>query len=198
MNVWIVVILSTVCSKGNGRAKYKRYSVALSSGGVVVILLMGVSGAGKTTIGKLLASDLGWVFADGDDYHPAGNVEKMREGIPLTDADRESWLETLRNLIANWIATGTNAILACSALKQVYREQLRVGSQVQFVYLKGTPQLLRQRLHERHGHFMTERMLDSQLSTLEEPGQATVVDVDQSPPQIVAEIQTKLKLVAKD
>jgi len=164
----------------------------------VVILLMGVSGAGKTTIGKLLASDLGWVFADGDDYHPAANVEKMRNGIPLTDADRESWLEILGNLIATWIKTETNAVLACSALKHVYREQLRVDSDVQFVYLKGTPQLLRQRLHERHGHFMTERMLDSQLSTLEEPGQATVVDIDQSPAQIVAEIRAGLKLAAKN
>ncbi|HTC48157.1 MAG TPA: gluconokinase [Candidatus Aquilonibacter sp.] len=165
------------------------------SGGIVVILLMGVSGAGKTTIGKLLASDLGWVFADGDDYHPAANVEKMKNGIPLIDADRESWLKTLRDLIADWIAAGTNAILACSALKQVYREELRAGPQVRFVYLKGTPQLLRQRLHERHGHFMTERMLDSQLSTLEEPGQATVVDIDQSPAQIVGEIRTRLELV---
>lgn len=164
----------------------------------MVILLMGVSGAGKTTIGKLLASDLGWVFADGDDYHPAANVEKMRNGIPLTDADRESWLEILGNLIATWIKTETNAVLACSALKHVYREQLRVDSDVQFVYLKGTPQLLRQRLHERHGHFMTERMLDSQLSTLEEPGQATVVDIDQSPAQIVAEIRAGLKLAAKN
>lgn len=164
----------------------------------MVILLMGVSGAGKTTIGKLLASDLGWVFADGDDYHPAANVEKMRNGIPLTDADRESWLEILGNLIATWIKTETNAVLACSALKHVYREQLRVDSDVQFVYLKGTPQLLRQRLHERHGHFMTERMLDSQLSTLEEPGQATVVDIDQSPAQIVAEIRAGLNLAAKN
>jgi gluconokinase len=199
MNVWIVVILSTVRRKGNGRAKCWKYLGGYSlTGGVVVILLMGVSGAGKTTIGKLLASDLGWVFADGDDYHPAANVEKMRNGIPLTDADRESWLEILGNLIATWIKTETNAVLACSALKHVYREQLRVDSDVQFVYLKGTPQLLRQRLHERHGHFMTERMLDSQLSTLEEPGQATVVDIDQSPAQIVAEIRAGLKLAAKN
>jgi gluconokinase len=160
----------------------------------VVILLMGVSGAGKTTIGQMLASELGWDFADGDDYHPADNVEKMRNGIPLTDADRATWLETLRTLIAGWIAEGKHNVLACSALKQAYRELLRVSPHVQVVYLKATQQILRQRLQARRGHFMTERMLDSQLAALETPEDAVAVDADRSPPQIVTEIRVRLAL----
>ena len=160
----------------------------------MVIVLMGVSGARKTTVGQLLASQLGWDFADADDYYPAANLEKMRAGIPLTDADRAPWLETLRALIAGWIAAGKNVVLACSALKRAYREILQVAPDVRIVYLKGTPQLLHQRLHSRHGHFMTEQMLESQLATLEEPDDAAVVNIDRSPAEIVTEIRARLGL----
>jgi len=163
----------------------------------VVILLMGMAGAGKTTVGKLLASELGWDFADADDYHPAANVEKMRNGIPLTDADRAPWLETLRSRIAGWISAGKSTVLACSALKRAYREALRIAPVVHVVYLKITPELLQQRLRARRGHFMTEQMIDSQLAALEEPECAVVIDADQPPAQIVEEIRTRLALRRK-
>ena len=163
----------------------------------MVIILMGVSGAGKTTVGQLLAQQLQWEFADADDFHSAINIEKMSQGIPLTDADRVPWLETLRALIATWVATQKNAVLACSALKHAYRDELRITSEVQFVYLKAPAQLLHQRLHARRGHYMTEQMLKSQLATLEEPELAAAIDADHSPAEIVKEIQTILTLKTK-
>jgi gluconokinase len=158
----------------------------------LVIVLMGVAGAGKTRVGKLLASELAWPFADGDDYHPPANLEKMRNGIPLTDSDRAPWLEILHALIASWIAEGKSAVLACSALKRAYRERLLVGSEVRFVYLKGNVALLQARLRERQGHYMTVQMLESQLATLEEPECALIVDVSHPPEEIAAEIRSKL------
>jgi len=138
---------------------------------------MGVAGSGKTTIGTRLAKGLGWRFADADDYHSAGNVEKMRQGIPLTDGDRAPWLATLRQLIEGWMAAGSSAVLACSALKESYREELRVGREVRFVYLKAAPEVLAKRLRVRAGHYMKAGMLESQLEALEEPPDALVVDV---------------------
>jgi gluconokinase len=167
-----------------------------AEGGGVVIVLMGVSGSGKTTVGKLLAAQLGWPFADGDDYHPAANIEKMRGGIPLTDAERSPWLAALHGLISAWVVGKKNAVLACSALKRKYRESLQIAPEVQIVYIKGTPQLLQRRLRERVGHYMKESMLESQLATLEEPEaeDVTVVDAARSPAEIVAEIQGRLAL----
>ena len=160
----------------------------------MILLLMGVAGAGKTTVGKLLAAQLGWEFADADDYHSAANVEKMRHGIPLTDSDRAPWLEALRALISNWLTAHKNAVLACSALKQSYRDILRVSPEVRIVYLRVSAEVLHQRLRERHGHFMTEAMLQSQLADLEEPKDAVVIDGDATPATIVSELLAKLGL----
>jgi gluconokinase len=158
----------------------------------LVVLLMGVSGAGKTTVGKLLASQLGWEFADGDDFHSAANVEKMRSGIPLTDEDRAPWLESLRALIVGWIDSRKSAVLACSALKRAYRDELVVGPEVRVVYLKADRSVLRERLLGRHNHYMRAPMLESQIATLEEPLDALVVDADRTPGEIVAEIRKSL------
>ncbi len=160
----------------------------------MIILLMGVAGAGKTTVGKLLAAQLGWEFADADDYHSAANVEKMRHGIPLTDSDRAPWLEALRTLISGWLTARKNAVLACSALKQSYRDILRVSPEVCIVYLRVSAEVLHQRLRERHGHFMTEAMLQSQLADLEEPKDAVIIDADVLPAAIVSEIIGRLQL----
>jgi gluconokinase len=164
----------------------------------VVIILMGVSGAGKTTVGQLLAQQLHWDFADADNYHSAINIEKMRQGIPLTDADRIPWLETLRSVINTWVAARKNAVLACSALKRAYRDELQITPEVQFVYLKGSEQLLHHRLHARQGHYMTEQMLDSQLQALEEPEAALTINVDHSPSEIAKQIQTALALTQRN
>ena len=160
----------------------------------MVIVVMGVSGAGKTTVGSLLAQELHWDFADADDFHSQANVAKMRAGIPLTDADRAPWLESLRSLVTRWIAEKKNAVLACSALKRSYRDFLQVDEQVRFVYLKGERDLFSQRLLARHHHYMKQQMLDSQLQTLEPPLDAVVVDADAAPESIVREIRRQLDL----
>jgi gluconokinase len=160
----------------------------------MILIVMGVVGAGKTTIGRLLAEQLGWTFADADDFHSPENVEKIRRGIPLTDADRQPWLESLREAIAKWIGAGSNAVLACSALKRSYRELLAVGPDVRFVFLKGDASLIAARLHARHGHFADEKILASQLADLEEPEGAVVVDISQTPTEMVGEIRRKLGL----
>jgi gluconokinase len=162
----------------------------------MVIILFGVSGAGKTTVGRLLASELGWHFYDADDFHPAANIEKMRAMIPLSDADRAPWLEKLRALIDNCIQGETNAVLACSALKEAYRRFLTVDpDQVKLVYLKADYALLKERLQNRRGHFMNPELLNSQLATLEEPqGNTTVVEVNQPPAESVKQIRSALKV----
>lgn len=154
---------------------------------------MGVVGSGKTTVGTLLAHKLGWEFADADEFHPAENIRKISQGIPLTDADRSPWLAAMRTAIQQWQKDGKSVILACSALKHSYREELRAGD-VHFVYLKGNAELIAQRLHARRGHFATDSILESQFGDLEEPHQALAVSIARTPEAIVAEIIDKLKL----
>jgi gluconokinase len=153
---------------------------------------MGVVGAGKTTIGKLLAQKLGSQFADADDFHSDVNKAKIARGIPLTDSDRAPWLAALHQAIEQWNSDGRNVALACSALKQSYRKELEVGP-VRFVYLKGDYELISRRLHSRHGHFATQSILKSQLADLEEPPDAITVTVDKSPDEVVSEIIRQLK-----
>ena len=155
---------------------------------------MGVAGSGKTTIGTQLAARFGWEFADADAYHSPTNVEKMRNGIPLTDEDRAPWLATLRRMIEGWIGAGMNAALACSALKQTYRQELQVGPQVRFVYLKAAPEVLAMRLRGRAGHYMKENMLKSQFATLEVPQDALTVDVSGTIEDSVRKVREQLKL----
>jgi gluconokinase len=159
----------------------------------VIVILMGVVGSGKTTVGRLLASKLGWEFADADNFHSPENIRKISQGIALTDDDRAPWLAHLRSAIQKWNADGRNVALACSALKHSYREELRSGA-VQFVYLKGDYDLIDQRLSSRRGHFASDSILKSQFLDLEEPSHALVVDIGQPPGAIADEIITKLKL----
>lgn len=163
---------------------------AREAGAKPVIVLMGTAGAGKTTAGKRLAEVLRWNFLDGDELHPPANIAKMRRGIALTDADRAPWLERLRGSIERYLARGEGAVIACSALRHRYRQQLRVDPQrVCFVYLKGTYELLRRRLQRRGGHFMKAPMLQSQLAVLEEPNRALIVDAALPVDAIVARIR---------
>lgn len=155
---------------------------------------MGVVGAGKTTVGTLLAQQLGWEFVDADEFHSAENVLKISRGIPLTDADRKPWLQALRNAITEWVSKHREVVLACSALKKSYRVELRVGPSVQFVYLKGSYDLIERRLRERHGHFATSEILASQFAILEEPCDAIAVDAGSTPAEIVAELRRQLLL----
>jgi gluconokinase len=160
----------------------------------MILIVMGVVGAGKTTVGRLLAEQLHYEFADADDFHPQSNIEKIRHGIALSDEDREPWLERLRERILKWEGDGTNAVLACSALKNSYREKLKAGPDVKFVFLRGSAELIAQRLRSRHGHFAGASILASQIADLEEPADAIIVDIAKTPPEIVGEIRQKLGL----
>lgn len=154
---------------------------------------MGVAASGKTTVGSLLAERLGWPFFDADHFHPESNLSKMRGGMALSDADRLPWLERLRELIADCLGRNRSAVLACSALKESYRRTLAGDDpRVRFVYLQATPEVLAQRLEQRTGHFFTRTLLDSQLSTLEAPADAIIVDASRTPEEIVREVRERL------
>jgi gluconokinase len=163
----------------------------------VIVLLMGPAGSGKTTVGKLLASQFSWLFADADDFHPPANIEKMARGVGLTDEDRVPWLQSIRDAMRQWQAQRKNVVLACSVLKRSYRELLGVHSNdrnVKLVYLKGSYGLLLERLRSRKGHYANEHLLASQLADLEEPTEAVTIDAAGSPEEIVAEIRKRLDL----
>jgi gluconokinase len=162
----------------------------------MILIAMGVSGCGKTTIGEMLAKRLKCDFADADSFHSQANKDKMHKGIPLTDEDRWPWLAAIRASIEEKQADGTTHVYACSALKRVYRDILRDGDQdVTFVYLKGTPELLRERIKTRTGHFFDPALLQSQLDTLEPPGpdEAIEVDIALTPEQILDKVLNEVK-----
>lgn len=156
---------------------------------------MGVTGSGKTTVGERLASELGWTFADADDFHPAGNKAKMHAGIALTDDDRRPWLEALRRLIEQSLASHRSLAVACSALKNDYRDVLAGGLEdVHFVLLDGNPEVLRSRLAHRHHEFMNPALLQSQIDTLERPPDAIIIDIEWPVDEQVRRIRAALGL----
>jgi gluconokinase len=161
----------------------------------VIVIVFGVSGAGKTTIGKLLAQELGCRFYEADDFHSQANIDKLRRGIPLTDEDRWPWLENLRQLIKRSLESGENAVLACSAPKRAYRERLCVSDQVKFVFLHGDYALIEKQLRQRRGHFMNPELLRSQFADLEEPKpdeDVVTIEPGRTPQELVEEIKAKL------
>ncbi|MDZ7967626.1 MAG: gluconokinase [Nostoc sp. DedSLP03] len=169
----------------------------------MIIIVMGVSGSGKTTIGKLLANSLEWEFSDADTFHSPENVEKMRRGIPLSEEDRIPWLQDLQTAIKHWLQENKNVVLACSALKNSYRQFLVVdsdssanakGERIKLVYLKGSYELIQMRLKKRSNHYMSDKLLDSQFYTLEEPVDTLSMDVAQPPQIIVQNIRTALEI----
>jgi gluconokinase len=165
----------------------------------MILVLMGVSGAGKTTIGRLLSALTGWNFEDGDDYHSEENRRKMAAGIPLTDEDRAPWLAALHQRMEDYFQQGESVIFACSALKQQYRDQLAEGfaeNEFHFVYLYAPASVIRDRIRARGHAFMNPNLLDSQMETIEEPGEAWRVSVAGSPEHAVEEILTRLKEAA--
>ena len=162
----------------------------------MIILIMGVAGAGKTTVGRELAATLGWRFCDGDEFHSPEHIDQLRRGIPLTDDDRGPWLAKIRKAIGGWVERQETVVLACSLLKAAYRTSVLAGygDRVRIVYLKAGRAVLQQRLAHRTGHFMGEALLASQCDILEEPTEAIVVDAAQPVAILVGQIRSRLNL----
>jgi gluconokinase len=160
----------------------------------VILVLMGVSGSGKSTIGKILARDLHWTFVDADDFHPPANVAKMHKGIPLDDNDRRPWLDAVRERLVQAVDRNENFVLACSALKHAYQHYLAqyAPELIHYVWLEGSEELIRARLAERKDHFMNPSLLHSQFATLEPPEGALEVEISPPPEAIATEIRLKL------
>ena len=159
-----------------------------------IIIIMGVAGCGKSTIGSMLAHELGWDFYDADDLHSESNRLKMAQNTPLTDEDRAGWLDSLRSLIGQNIQNEKSIVLACSALKKSYRDILMINEQVKFIYLRGTYEQIEARLLQRSGHFMSAKMLASQFDILEEPQDAVTIDITHTPQEIISVIRKGLAL----
>lgn len=162
----------------------------------MIVVLMGVTASGKTTIGTRLAAAEHWQYAEGDDYHSAANKAKMRAGIPLTDEDRAPWLASLHEVLLGWYRSGTSGVLACSALRQSYRDELSEGipnTELRFVLLEVPKAVLEHRLEERKNHYMSPALLDSQIATLEIPRDAIRVAGDLPPDQVVGEIVSAIR-----
>ena len=160
----------------------------------MVILVMGVSGSGKTTIGQMLSAQLNWPFVDGDSLHSAANVAKMAAGIPLTDEDRAPWLQSIHEVMEGWRLQQKNGIVASSALKEKYRRILLTSPEIKIVYLRGSYELIYSRMQHRPGHYMKPEMLQSQFAALEEPTDAIVIDIAAPAEEIVANIRQKLAI----
>jgi gluconokinase len=160
----------------------------------MIIVITGVTGSGKSTIGRLLATQLQWKFYEGDDFHPPANIEKLTRGAPLDDKDRLPWLMAIRGRIRAAIDRGENAVIACSALKESYRRVLRTGPEVVLIHLDANPELIDERLKRRIGHFMNPSLIRSQFETLEEPEVALQIDAGLRPVEVVRTIRSRLSL----
>jgi gluconokinase len=160
----------------------------------MILLVMGVTGAGKSTVGKLLAEKLHWAFLDADLFHPPANIQKMKRGIPLTDRDRAPWLAAIHSELLRRNSAQENIVLACSALKRAYRAQLAESLAVKIIYLKGSFESIRARVVERQGHFAGESLLAAQFADLEEPTDALTSDLSTPPEEIVSSLCAKLNL----
>lgn len=161
----------------------------------MILIVMGVAGSGKTTVGELLAKELAWTFRDADEFHPPTNIEKMSRGLALEDSDRAPWLAAMRATIETWLREGRNAVLTCSCLKAAYRQTLLVDpARIRFIYLKGSFELIDARLRQRAHHFMKADLLKSQFEILEEPQDAITVDLSDPPEVIVQKTRKALNI----